>query len=162
MHDQVTIDEHGDAIHRTTITYAWTLAGQNYGNQLYQDYVRIFVPTDSTLSKQSGWQPLSTSNAFGSQVWAGFFTLVHGQTNTITLLWTNHNVVKNGTNNWLYQYLLQRQAGAQRMMQLQVMLPSCATMINKWGGLAPHGIQEETLTQSLTQDLNVGVDFTCK
>jgi hypothetical protein len=162
IHDQVTIDEHGNAIHRTTITYAWTLAGQNYGNQLYQDYVRIFVPTDSTLSKQNGWQPLGTSNAFGSQVWAGYFTLVHGQTNTITLLWTNHNVVKNGTNSWFYQYLLQRQAGAQRMMQLQVMLPSCATMIKKWGGLAPQGIQQETLTQSLTQDLNVGVDFTCK
>ena len=161
IHDQVTIDEHGNAMHRTTITYAWTLAGQNYGNQLYQDYVRIFVPTDSTLSQQDGWQALGTSYAFGSQVWAGFFTLVHGQTNTITLLWTTHNVAKNGTNGWHYQYLLQRQAGAQRMMQLQVMLPSCATMTNKWGGLASHGMQEETLTQSLTQDLNVGVDFTC-
>jgi hypothetical protein len=70
--------------------------------------------------------------------------------------------VKNGINGWHYQYLLQRQAGAQRMMQLQVMLPSCATMTNKWGGLAAKGKQEEYLTQSLTQDLHVGVDFVCK
>ena len=163
VRDQVTIDEQGNVVHRTTITYAWTLAGQNYGNQLYHDYVRIYVPTDSTLTKQDGWQPLSTSNAFGSQVWAGFFTLVHGQTRHYHSSYgANHSVVKNGTNGWHYQYLLQRQAGAQRMMQLQVMLPSCATMTNKWGGLAPHGKQEESLTQSLTQDLNVGVDFTCK
>ena len=162
VRDQVTIDGQGNVVHRTTITYAWTLAGKNYGNQLYHDYVRIYVPTDSTLTKQDGWQPLGTSNAFGSQVWAGFFTLVDGQTKTITLLWSNHSVVKNGSNGWHYQYVLQRQAGAQRMMQLQVMLPSCATKTNTWGGLAPHGEHEESLTQSLTKDLNVGVDFACK
>ena len=154
VRDQVTIDEQGNAIHRTTITYAWTLAGQNYGNQLYHDYVRIYVPADSTLTKQDGWQPLGTSNAFGSQVWAGFFTLVHGQTNMITLLWTTHSVAKNGINGWHYQYLLQRQSGIQRTMELQVMLPSCAVVANKWGGLISNGKQEEILNQSLTQDLN--------
>lgn len=161
MHDQVTLDQHGNVVHRTTITYAWTLTGQFYGNQVYQDYVRIYVPPESRLSTQNGWQPLGTSTAFGSQVWAGHFTLVHGQTLTITLLWSNHSVIRNGANGWHYQYLLQRQAGAQRMMQLQMMLPSCATMTNKWGGLVPDGKQEESLTQSLTQDVHTGVDFTC-
>jgi len=32
---------------------------------------------------------------------------------------------------------------------------------NKWGGLISHNEQEATLNQSLTQDLNAGVDFTC-
>jgi hypothetical protein len=162
VQDQVTIDEQGNAIHRTTITYAWTLAGKNYGNQLYHDYVRIYVPTDSTLSMQDGWQSLGTNTAFGSQVWAGYFTLVYGQTRIINLVWTSHSVSKSGANGWHYQYLLQRQAGIQRTLEWQVMLPSCATMTNKWGGLVSNGKQEESLNQSLTQDLNIGVDFTCK
>jgi len=162
LHDQVTIDEHGNAVHHTTITYAWTLAGQNYGHSLYRDYVRLYVPPGSTLSRQDGWQPLGTSNAFGSQVWAGYFTLVYGQTRTITLIWTSYGAAKNDGNGWHYQSLLQRQAGAQRILDLQVMLPSCAVVTNKWGGLVAKGKQEETFTQSFTQDLNVGIDYACK
>jgi len=161
VHDQVIIDEHGNAVHRTTITYAWTLAGQKYGNQLYHDYVRIYMPSGSTLSKQDGWQPLGTSTAFGSQVWAGFFTLVYGQTRTINLQWTSHSVAKSDAKVWNYRYLLQRQAGIQRTLELQVMLPSCAIVTKKWGGLVSNNKHEETLTLSLTQDLNVGADYTC-
>ncbi len=161
VHDQVTIDEHGNAFHHTTITYAWTLAGQNYGNQLYQDYLRIYVPSGSTLSTQNGWQSLGTSTAFGSQVWAGFFTLVYGRTRTITLSWTSHDVAKLGPNGWQYQYLLQRQAGAQRTLELQVTLPSCGIKTSRWKGIVSNNKQEATLNRSLTQDLNVGVDYTC-
>jgi hypothetical protein len=161
VHDQVTLDESGNAVHHTTITYAWTLAGQNYGNQFYQDYMRMYVPNGSTLSKQDGWQSFGTSTAFGSEVWTGFITLVRGQTRTITLQWSSHSVVKSGTNGWHYQYLLQRQAGIQRVVALQIALPSCAAVTNKWGGLVSHDKQEATLNQSLTQDLNAGVEFTC-
>lgn len=162
VHDQVTIDEHGNAVHRTSITSSWMLAGQNYGSYLYRDYMRIYVPPDSTLAKQDGWQPRGTNTAFGSKVWAGFFTLVYGQTRTITLLWTSHGAARSDANGWHYQYLLQRQAGIQRTLELQVMLPSCAAVTSKWGGLAAKGKQEETFTQSFTQDVNVGVDYACK
>jgi len=161
VHDQVTLDESGNAVHHTTITYAWTLAGKNYGNQLYQDYVRIYVPNGSTLSRQDGWQPFGTSKAFGSEVWTGFITLVRGQTRTITLQWSSHSVAKSGTNGWHYQYLLQRQAGIERGVALQIVLPSCATVTKKWGGLVSRDKQEAILNQSLTQDLNAGVAFTC-
>jgi len=157
----VTLDESGNAVHHTTITYAWTLAGKNYGNQLYQDYVRIYVPNGSTLSRQDGWQPFGTSKAFGSEVWTGFITLVRGQTRTITLQWSSHSVAKSGTNGWHYQYLLQRQAGIERGVALQIVLPSCATVTKKWGGLVSRDKQEAILNQSLTQDLNAGVAFTC-
>lgn len=162
MHDRVTIDEHGNAVHYTTITYAWTVAGQNYGDPLYQDYVRIYAPPSSTLSKQDGWQPLGTSTAFGSQVWAGFFTLTEGQTRTVTLAWTSHGVAESYAKGWHYQYLLQQQAGVRRTLALQVILPSCAAVTNTWGGLQTKNRQEETFAQSLTQDLNVGIDYTCK
>lgn len=162
MQDQVSIGEHGNAVHHTTITYAWRLPGQNYGYPLYQDYVRIYAPPGSTLAKQDGWQPLGTSTAFGSQVWAGYFTLAEGQARTITLVWTNHGAVRRDANSWHYQYALQRQAGAQWAVALQVMLPSCASVTDQWGGLHSKEKQEETLAQSLTQDLSVGVDYTCR
>jgi len=160
--DQVTIDGRGNATHRMTLRYAWTTSGNVYGSSLYKDYVRIYVPPGSILSQQDGWQPLGTSTAFGSQVWAGFFTLVYGQTRTITIIWTSYGVAKGDANGWHYLYLLQRQAGIQRTLELQVVLPSCAAVTNKWGGLVSYNKQEETLAQSLTQDLNVGVDYACK
>jgi hypothetical protein len=162
VHDQVTLDERGNTVHRTSITYAWKLTGQNYGNQLYQDYTRIYVPRGSTLFKQSGWQPLGTSIAFGSQVWAGFFTLVQGQTRTITLIWTSHDVAKHEANGWHYRFLLQRQAGVQWMLDLRVTLPSCAAVTSKLGGLVISKKQEAILKRSLTQDLHLGVDYVCK
>jgi hypothetical protein len=160
--DQVTLDSRGNATHHVTLRYAWTTGGNVYGSSLYKDYLRIYAPLGSTLSMQNGWQPLGTSTAFGSQVWAGFFTLVYEQTRTITLIWTSHGVAKSESNGWHYQYLVQRQAGIQRILELQMMLPSCATVTNKWGGLVSKNKQEATFTQSLTQDLNVGVDYACK
>lgn len=161
VRDRVTIDKNGDAIHSTSITYAWKLPGKNYGQPLYREYARIYAPPGSSLSQQNGWQPLGTSTAFGSQVWAGFFTLTYGQTRTITLDWTGHGVVKRDARGWHYQYLLQRQAGAQRSLALQVTLPSCASVTSQWGGLGSHGKQEETLTQAFTQDVDTGVDYVC-
>lgn len=162
VHDQITIDELGNAVHRTTITSAWTLRGENYGSNLYRDYVRLYVPSGSTLSQQSGWQSLGTSTGFGSQVWTGYYTLVYGQTRTITLLWTSYGVAKKDANGWHYQYVLQRQAGTQRTLDLQVMLPSCAIVTNTWGGLLSKNTPEETFNQPFTQDLNVGVDYSCR
>ena len=41
--DQVTIDEKGNAVHRTTLRYTWALQGQSYGPSLYRDYLRVYV-----------------------------------------------------------------------------------------------------------------------
>ncbi|MBA2287202.1 MAG: DUF4012 domain-containing protein, partial [Ktedonobacteraceae bacterium] len=43
MHDQVNIDAEGTVTHHLSIKYAWTIAGQDYGNALYRDYIRIYV-----------------------------------------------------------------------------------------------------------------------
>jgi Protein of unknown function (DUF4012) len=159
VQDQVTIDEKGNAIHHTTISYAWTLPGPIYGRSVYQDYVRVYVPVSSVLTTQSGWQPQGKSTAFGCQVWVGFFTLTYGQTRTITLVWTSPQAAKKGATSWDYQYLIQRQAGVQRMLNLQVMLPSNAVVASRQGGLVPQGQQGAKLIQSSTQDLNIGVNY---
>lgn len=162
MDDQVTIDNQGNAVHHLGLKYAWIIAGQNYGNSLYQDYVRVYVPSSSILLSQDGWQPRGTSNAFSRKVWAGLFTLSYGETRTITLVWKVPATANEVQGRWHYQYLLQRQASILWKLNLQARLPQCATVTNTSGGLTLSGKQEAKLTQWLTQDLNVGVDYACK
>jgi len=159
--DKVTVDTAGNAEHHTTLTYAWTLSGQNYGSPIYKDYVRVYVPADSTLQAQDGWQPRGSGQVFGHEVWAGFFSLTYGKTRSISFTWTVPGVASKDANGWHYHYLIQRQAGMQRMSGLQVMLPACATLTNASGAKMSTGKQGAMFTQSLTEDVNVEVDYVC-
>lgn len=162
INDQVTIDRNGDAVHHTTLSYAWITPGDVYGSGLYADYVRVYVPTSSSLLSEQGWQSEGSSVQFSHNVWAGFFNLVYGQTRTIVLIWTDHSVAKSSTYKWHYYYLLQRQAGIQRTVALQIILPSCAVVANKEGGLFSQGNNVEKFTDPLIKDLNFEVDYACK
>ncbi len=135
LNDQVTIDDNGNATHHTILHYAWLKNGPVFGSPLYSDYVRIYVPPGSSLQTQQGWQPGGTSEAFGREVWAGSFTLSQGQTNTITLTWTEKGVAKKNAAGWHYQYLVQRQAGVTWILNLQVTLPACVVKTRTSGGL---------------------------
>ncbi len=162
LDDQVIIDKEGNVMHRTTMRYAWTNAGRNYGNSLYRDFVHVYVPPGSILLKQDGWQPRGTSNAFNREVWMGFFTLTYRQSRSVTLVWNAPAETSKGQNGWQYQYLIQRQAGASWKLNFQVMLPACAAVTNTWGGMKSTNRQDERLTQTLDEDLNVGIDYACK
>ncbi len=162
LDDQVTIDNRGNAIHHTTIRYAWVTNGPVYGYPLYRDYVQVYVPPHSMLQKQDGWQPRGKSKAFGREVWAGFFTLSYGQTNTITLVWRDPGAATKDVKGWHYQYLVQRQAGSQWILDLHVILPACAVINNKWGDLVSSNMRTATLTQSLKEDMNRGVGYVCR
>ena len=162
LDDQVTIDKEGNVMHRTTMRYAWTNAGRNYGSSLYRDFVHVYVPPGSILLKQDGWQPRGTSNAFNREVWMGFFTLTYRQSRSVTLVWNAPAETSKGQNGWQYQYLIQRQAGASWKLNFQVMLPACAAVTNTWGGMKSTNRQDERLTQTLDEDLNVGIDYACK
>lgn len=161
LNDQVEIDAKGNAIHHTTISYAWGSKGPVYGSDIYRDYVRVYVPPGSVLHMQDGWQPRGTSEVFGREVWAGFFTITYGQTDTITLVWTVPGAAAKGAKGWHYQYLLQRQAGAQWKLHLQITLPSCAATKNNWSGLVSSNKQAVALSQYLSKDLDVGADYVC-
>jgi len=165
LDDQVTLDAQGNAIHHTTITYAWLTNGQIYGSALYRDYVRVYVPPGSVLQTQAGWQPRGTSKAFGREVWAGFFTLTYGQTRTITLIWRDSGAATKTATGWHYQYLIQRQAGSQWTVHLRMILPPCAAITRKWGGLVGHNAGNThtmTLMRSLQEDMRLGVDYVCR
>ena len=161
LDERVTLDGSGNATHRATIRYAWLQNGEVYGSPLYRDYVRIYVPPGSSLQEQQGWQPLGTSEAFDREVWAGSFTLAYGQTRTITLTWTEKGIAKKDAAGWHYQYLVQRQAGTQWTLNVQVTLPPCVVRTHTSGGLISHNGQITTLTQSLTGDTNLGIDYSC-
>ena len=162
LYDRVTIDGSGNATHHTSIRYAWLKNGDVLGSPLYSDYVRIYVPPGSSLQEQQGWQPRGTSEAFDHEVWAGSFTLSYGQTRTVTLTWTEKGVAKKDAAGWHYQYLVQRQASADWMLNVQVTLPSCVVVrTHTSGGLISHNGQITTLTRSLTGDMNLGVDYSC-
>lgn len=162
--DEVTIDGVGSATHHVAMTYAWTIAGHNYGHPLYRDYGRIYVPPGSTLQSQVGWQPQGTSSSFGREVWAGFFTLTQGQTRTMTFTWTVPRAAARESRGWHYHYLIQRQAGIEWMMHVHILLPSCASVTaatNTSGGTITTSKQSVTLTTALDEDTNFDVNYTC-
>jgi hypothetical protein len=161
LDDQVTIDAQGNAVHHTIMRYTWIRKGPVFGSKLYRDYVRIYVPPGSLLQRQDGWQLRGTSEAFGRKVWAGFFTLSYGHSRTIVLEWMVPTVATKDANGWHYQYLLQRQAGTQWQLHLQMTLPSCAVMRGKSGGLLSSNKRVVTLTQSLEEDMSLGLNYAC-
>ena len=166
LHDSVTIDAEGNAVHHTMLTYAWSGRGQVYGASLYRDYVRIYLPSGSILSAQQGWQPRGSSQAFGRTVWAGFFTLTYGQVRTITLTWTTLATATHAHNDWQYQYLLQRQAGSRWTLSLQIQLPPTCVERSASPPLSvdtmPGGQQITMRLQGLEADMQLAVNYGCQ
>ena len=161
LNDQVTIDANGNAIHDTTLRYAWVIPGFLYGNPVYRDYVRVYMPPRALISQQRGWQPNGTSTAYGRTVLAGSFTFLWHQTVKVHLMWMVPHAAGRDAQGWHYQYQIQRQAGALWNLHLQVTLPSCAVVKKTRGGLISHNNKPATLNQILNEDLIVGVDYTC-
>jgi len=161
MSDQVTLDAAGNATHHTTLNYAWLAPGNVYGNPIYEDYLRIYVPPGSILHLQSGWEPQGTSGAFGREVWAGFFTLTQSQTRTITLVWTVPHAAQKNTQGWQYQYLVQHQAGTRWMLHLQVALPLCALVKNTGSEVIRGNDLVKKLDRVLSEDVSVEMSYKC-
>ncbi|MEO8971782.1 MAG: DUF4012 domain-containing protein [Ktedonobacteraceae bacterium] len=159
LNDQVVIDSNGDAIHHTTLRYAWLTNGDVYGALVYRDYLRVYLPPDSIVSVQNGWEPHGTSNAFGHKVLAGYYTLVYGQTRTITLVWMVPHAATHVAQGWHYSDEVQRQAGAVWTIHVQIILPANATGMKVSGGLTARGKIEAVLNQSLEQNVIMGVDY---
>ena len=161
LSDQVSIDRQGNATHKATLTYAWSTQGKLYGAMVYRDYVRIYVPTNSSLLTQNGWQFQGKSTAFGHQVWAGWLTLEYGQTTTITLTWTVPHIAKNTGGGWHYLYQLQKQAGTHWLLHFNVTLPLHASVMRAEKPLVQNA-EGVGFTQAVLQDVDVGVDYIYK
>jgi len=162
--DQVSIDQAGNVKHHTIIKFTWTVSGPPpnfYGSALYRAYVRVYMPVNSVLRTQVGWVPKDTGIASGRRFWGGRFSVNYPSTGTITLTWSVAGAVSKDTRGWHYLYLIQRQAGAQQQMNLQITFPSCAAIIDTSPGLVKDSKQHAYLKQALTKDTGVRVDYTC-
>lgn len=164
VHDQISIDNLGNATHKTTIKYTWTASGPApnfYGSTLYKAYVRVYTPDNSVLHTQAGWAPNGTGVASGRRFWGGYFSVDYPTTGTITLTWSVAGAAKKDTHGWHYLYLIQRQAGAQQQMDLGVVLPPCAAIVSKSTGVLAESKQQAHLAQTLSQDTGIRIDYTC-
>jgi Protein of unknown function (DUF4012) len=164
LNDQVSIDQAGNAIHHTVIKFTWTVSGPPpnfYGSTLYRAYVRVYMPVNSVLHAQAGWSPRDKGIASGRRFWGGSFSVNYPSMGTITLAWSVAGAASKDTRGWHYLYLLQRQAGAQQQMNLQITFPSCAAIVDTSPGVVKDSKQHAHLTQALTQDTGVRVDYTC-
>jgi hypothetical protein len=161
LQDTTTIDAQGDVLHHLTLHYAWLIPGDIYGGKVYTDYVRIYVPPGSVLFSSNGWIPQGTTQAFGREVWAGFFHLTFGQTRTISLTWMVHGAVQQTGNMCHYQELIQKQAGDQWTADQVISLPSSASISSINGPLTAKGKSEAELNQAISEDTNVGINYTC-
>jgi hypothetical protein len=159
--DQVTLDTTGAALHQTTLTYAWTLPGHNYGNSLDREYVRVYIPPNAVVTSQTGWNPRGSGQEHGRKFVAGFFTLVQGQSITISLVWSVPNAAAHDQSGWHYHYLVQRQAGALRSLQVHVTVPACALAPLTWTGFPMTGKGQARLIQTFIEDQQLGVSYTC-
>jgi hypothetical protein len=164
MQDQVTLDDEGNAQHHLDLTYAWTIPGPIYGRAYYQDYLRVYVPPGSVLEQSQGWQYLGQSEAFGREVWAGYFRLDYQQTLNINLTWTVPHAatrLPNGTG-WQYNYLLQHQAGIYWTAGMQWNLTGCTTFKNATDGLSiAHAQQEIWSKRGLKKDQTLSTQYAC-
>lgn len=163
--DQVTIDNAGTATHRTLIKFMWTAPGLSgidfYGPTLYKDYVRVYMPSHSVLLTQNGWVSEDSGIAFGRTFWGGYFHVDYPNTGTITLVWRITGAAQKDAQGWHYSYLIQRQAGAQQNIDLQVAFPPCAAIVDMSTGVVADGKQHVYLAQALTQNTPVSIGYTC-
>lgn len=159
--DRVTIDAAGNAIHHTTLRYAWTIPGEIYGATRYRDYVRVYLPAGSLVQAQQGWLPAGESVSFGHKVYAGSLSLTYGQTSTVVLAWMSPHAARQDASGWHYQDVVQHQAGTRWQLHLDISLPACATIVKKQGGLVASNRRTALLNRGMDEDVSVEIDYSC-
>ncbi|HTK05710.1 MAG TPA: DUF4012 domain-containing protein [Ktedonobacteraceae bacterium] len=161
--DVVHIDAAGNALHSLTLRYSWTLSGNVFGNPLYQAYIQVYAPANSLLQDQMGWDQAPSTLRSGHVVWAGAISMLYGDSRTILLSWiVPHSVQSTHSGGMHFLYLVQQQAGIERDLRLQVYLPACAHLTGTSGATLVRTPQTLTLTQTLTRNVLVGIDYSCR
>lgn len=159
LKDTVTLDLAGNAVHATTLTYHWAINGPVYGAQVYHDYVRVYLPPGSDLIMQTGWRPWSTASSFNREVVSGMIYLTYSHTDTITLIWMVPRSARLSGSTWHYEYEIQRQAGAQWSIQVQIHLPLCDIITSTTGGLTSSDKKIASISQNLAEDTPTAITY---
>ncbi len=160
--DVITIDRQGNALHSVTLRSIWSLPGEVFGNPLYRDYIQVYIPANSQVQQQSGWSQSSVVHHSGFIVWAGTISLSYGETSIVMLSWmVPHAVQYDRQKNMHFQYLFQRQSGIERDLHMQINLPACAVIQHTSGATFERSEQSAWLSQPITRNLHLGIDYSC-
>jgi hypothetical protein len=114
------------------------------------------------LSARGGWNgPYDKGVVSERAYWGGYFLLNYPLTGSITLTWSVAGAAQKDVHGWHYAYTMQRQAGAMETMNLQITLPSCASISHVSTGVMLDGRQQAHLAQALNSDTELDIDYTC-
>jgi Protein of unknown function (DUF4012) len=136
--DVVTLDTRGTATHNLTITYKFDssthpeLRHYLYGRRVYRTYLRVYTSPGAKLSALDGFserfQQINTSDEPGRQMWGGYIYVRDGVPYTLRLTWsTPQMATRDASGQWRYALTIQRQAGANEYLDLQVSAPGATT-----------------------------------
>lgn len=167
--DQVKIDASGMATHHLVMSYYWPDTPSNRVNAfqfgpvlLYVDYLRVYVPPGANFTSQTGWQQNGTTKEFGREAVGGYMDVYIGQTGTVTLDWTVPHAATHDASGWHFDYLVQKQGGVTKPTDIEVALPSCASVFGLKGFVTPNAhLASFKPAGGLTRDENLAVDYTC-
>jgi hypothetical protein len=131
--DQVSLDAHGTAIHQLTITYQFNAADPAllYGPDLYETYLRVYVPPGAQLTHLDGLNNLfgddqiNRSDLSWRQMWGGYVIVYNHAPYTLHLTWTVPHAATDAsaTGRWSYRLTYQHQSGANQVLTLSVAVP---------------------------------------
>lgn len=172
--DQVSIDTSGTATHHLVLTYLWPDTPTIRANAFlapsegynYQDYVRIYLPPSSTVTAEPttltslGDMPSETTG-FGMKVVEGLIFVPIGQKFTLTLSWTVPHAAIQMASGWLYQFAVEKQAGIERPLAVQVNLPSCAHVFGALQGFTTPSAHTAVVNEPLDNDVTLSMQYTC-
>jgi hypothetical protein len=143
--DIVTLDTQGTATHNLTITYKFDssthpeLRRYLYGRRVYRAYLRVYTSPGAKLSALDGFserfQQISKSDEPGRQMWGGYIYVRDGVFYTLHLTWSTPQVAtRDASGQWHYALTIQRQAGVNEYLDLQVSTPDATTPALSYSG----------------------------
>jgi hypothetical protein len=144
--DVVTLDTQGTATHNLTITYKFDssthpeLRRYLYGRRVYRTYLRIYTSPDAKISALDGFserfQQINKSDEPGRQMWGGYVYVRDGVPYMLHLTWsTPQMATRDASGQWRYTLTIQRQAGVNEYLDLQVTAPGATTQLSYVGAL---------------------------
>jgi hypothetical protein len=143
--DAVTLDAQGAAIHQLTITYQFDssthpdLRSYLYGRRVYRTYLRIYTPPEAKLASLDGFkgrfQQINVSDEPDRQMWGGYVYVRDGVPYTLHFTWSVPQVAtRNSDGHWRYALTVQRQAGANQLLDLTISAPGAVTPTLSYAG----------------------------
>ena len=184
--DHISLDASGDATHHLILTYDYPATSGMYGSvdnaypspaarlgcptyACYQDYLRIYVPAGSTRielpspSPLAPWQVPVQSSAFNLRVVGGLLYLPIGYPAlVVSVSWTVPHAAVPTSGGWFYQYIIQKQAGISRPVDVELTLPSCARIHGTPQGFTTPTAESAIYTQpALPGDVTLSLRYAC-